>query len=105
MSVFKRTGLFLLCICFLCGCYEDTVVLTLNSDGSGTIKQKLVLSERFIVATEENRGSQNTPAPNKEEIVGEIGSALDITSIKQTNLPDGSRMIEPLQPMPVLIRS
>jgi hypothetical protein len=81
-------------MCLLGGCYEDTVELTLHSDGSGTLRQKLVLSERFVVATEENRGSQNVPVPNKEEIVKKIGSALEIKSIKQTNLPNGARAIE-----------
>jgi hypothetical protein len=81
-------------MCLLGGCYEDVVELTLHPDGSGTLRQKLVLSERFVVATEENRGSQNVPAPNKEEIVRKIGSALEITSIKETNLPDGARVIE-----------
>ena len=94
MSVLKRICLFLSCMCLVAGCYEDTVELTLNSDGSGTIKQKLVLSERFIVAAEEGGASQNVPVPNKEDIVREIGSAVEIKSIKQNNLPDGARVIE-----------
>ena len=94
MSVSSKAGLILFCMCLLGGCYEDTVELTLHSDGSGTLKQKLALSERFVVATEENRGSQYVPVPSKEEIVGKIGSALEITSIKQTNLPDGARVID-----------
>jgi len=81
-------------MCLVAGCYEDTVQLTLNADGSGVIKQKLVLSERFIVATEENGGSQKGPIPNKVDIVRTIGSAIEIKSIKQTNLPDGGRVIE-----------
>ena len=94
MSVLKMICLFLFCMCLVTGCYEDTVKLTLNSDGSGTIKQKLVLSERFIVAAEENMASQKVPTPNKEDIVREIGSAVKIKSIKQNNLPDGRRIIE-----------
>ncbi len=94
MFVSRRMCLFLLCIGLLGGCYEDTVELTLNSDGSGTLKQRLVLSERFVVATEENNQAQNVPVANKEEIVEKIGSALDITSAKQTNLPNGARLIE-----------
>lgn len=94
MSVSRRAGLFLFCTCLFGGCYEDTVELTLYPDGSGILKQKVVLSERFVVGTEESSGSQQGPAPDKEEFVREIGSALEITSIKQTDLPDGTRIIE-----------
>ena len=94
MSVLKRICLFLFCMCLVAGCYEDTVELALNVDGSGVIKQKLVLSERFIVANEESSGSQKGPIPNKVDIVRTIGSAIEIKSIKQTNLPDGGRVIE-----------
>ena len=94
MFVLKRTSLFLLCMFLVSGCYEDITELTLNSDGSGAIKQKLVLSERFIVATEESKGTQNTPVPDKAELVKKIGSAINIKSIKQTDLPDGGRVIE-----------
>ena len=94
MFVLKRTSLFLLCMFLVSGCYEDEVELTLNSDGSGTIKQKLVLSERFMVAVSENQGSQNGPIPDKDELVKKIGSAIEITSIRQTELPDGGRVIE-----------
>jgi len=76
------------------GCYEEEVELTLNSDGSGTIKQKLILSERFMVAISENKGSQQGPIPDKEELVKKIGLAIEISSIKQTDLPDGRRVIE-----------
>ena len=94
MSVSQKISLFLLCMCLVGGCYEDTMELTLNSDGSGTIKQKFVLSERFIVATEESKGPQNAPIPDKAELVKKIGSAINIKSIKQTNRPDGGRIIE-----------
>ncbi len=94
MSFLKKTYLLLFCMCLVAGCYEDTVQLTLNADGSGVIKQKLVLSERFIVANEENSGSQKVPIPNKVDIVRTIGSAIEIKYIKQTNLPDGGRIIE-----------
>jgi len=94
MSVLKRICLFLFCMCLVTGCYEDTVELTLNSDGSGTIKQKLVFSERFMVAAEENKGSQNIPFSDKQDLVRRIGSAIEITSFKQTSLPDGGRVIE-----------
>ena len=94
MSFLKKTHLLLFCMCLVAGCYEDTAELTLNADGSGIIKQKLVLSERFIVASEENSGSQNVPIPNKADIVRTIGSAIEIKSVKQTDLPDGGRVIE-----------
>ena len=94
MSVLQKTCVSLFCMCLVSGCYEDTVELILNSDGGGTIKQKIVLSERFIVASEEKSGSQNVPIPNKQEIVKKIGSAIEIKSIKQTDLPDGGRVIE-----------
>ena len=94
MSVLQRICLFLFCVCLVSGCYEDEVELTLNSDGSGTIEQKLVLSERFMVAVSENRGSQDGPIPDKEELVKKIGSAIEITSVRQTELPDGGRIIE-----------
>ena len=94
MSVSQRICLFLFCVCLVSGCYEDEVELTLNSDGSGTIEQKLVLSERFMVAVSENQGSQDGPIPDKEELVKKIGSAIEITSVRQTELPDGGRVIE-----------
>lgn len=94
MSFFKKIVPFFFCIFLLGGCYEDTVEITLNFDGSGTIKQKMVFSERFMVAAEENKGSQNIPLANKEEIVKKIGSAIEIKSFKQTDLPDGGVVIE-----------
>jgi hypothetical protein len=94
MSVLQRTFLVLFFVCLLSGCYEDTVELTLNADGSGTIRQKLVLSERFMVATSEDKGSQDAPIPDKEELVKKIGPAIKISSIEQTDLPDGGRVIE-----------
>ena len=92
MSVLRRTFLVLCCVFLFSGCYEDEVELTINRDGSGTIKQKLVFSERFMVAKEKK--GQDTPVPDKEELVKNIGSAIDITSLKQTDLPDGRRVIE-----------
>ena len=94
MPFLQKICLFVFGMCLFSGCYEDTVQLTLNVDGSGVIKQKLVLSERFIVANEESSGSQKGPIPNKVDIVRTIGSAIEIKSIKQTNLPDGGRVIE-----------
>ncbi len=94
MSVLQRMFLVLFLVCLLSGCYEDTVELTLNYDGSGTIRQKLVLSERFMVAISEDKGFQDAPIPDKEELVKKIGPAIKISSIKQTDLPDGRRVIE-----------
>ncbi len=94
MPFFKKMIPYLFCIFLLSGCYEDTVEITLNSDGSGTIKQKMVFSERFVVAAEENKNMQNVPLSSKEEIVKKIGSAIEIKSFKQNNLPDGGIVIE-----------
>ena len=94
MTVLRRMLLTLFCVCFISGCYEDEVFLTINSDGSGTIKQKAVLSERFMVAISEDYGSQGGPVPDKAELVKKIGSAIKVTSIKQTDTPDGGRVIE-----------
>lgn len=94
MSVLQRMFLVLFFVCLFSGCYEDTVELTLNADGSGTIRQKLVLSERFMVAISEDDPSQDGPIPDKEELVKKIGSAIKISSIKQTDLPDGGRVVE-----------
>lgn len=87
------TGLLVLCS-VLCGCYEDVSEITLNADGSGRIKQKLVLSERFITATADDGGKSNMPPASKEDMLKEIGSAADITSITVTDQPDGGRVIE-----------
>jgi len=94
MSVLQRVFLVLFFACLLSGCYEDTVELTLNYDGSGTIRQKLILSERFMVAISEDDPSQDGPIPDKEELVKKIGPAIKLSSIKQTDLPDGARVIE-----------
>jgi hypothetical protein len=94
MSVLERVFLVLFLVCLLSGCYEDTVELTLNADGSGTIRQKLVLSERFMVAISEDAPSQDGPIPDKAELVKKIGPAIKISSIKQTDLPDGRRVVE-----------
>ena len=94
MSVLQKTLAVVCCVCLLGGCYEDESEITLNADGSGTVKQKLVISERLIVATSENGGNKNTPPVSKEKVLEEIGSAVDITSITMTELPDGGRIID-----------
>jgi hypothetical protein len=82
------------CGCFVGGCYEDEAELMIKSDGSGTLKQKLVLSERLIVATSEGSSNENTPPVSKEKVLEQVDSAIDISSITQTELPDGGRIIE-----------
>jgi len=94
MTVLQRILVVLFCVCLLSGCYEDESEITLNADGSGTIKQKLVISERLIVATSEGGGSGNTPPVTKEKVLEQIGTAVDITSITLTELPDGGRIIQ-----------
>ena len=88
------TGFAVLCF-VLCGCYEDVSEVTLNADGSGSIKEKLVLSERFITATSEGDGGKsNMPAVCKEDMLKEIGSAVDISSMTVAEHEDGGRTIE-----------
>jgi hypothetical protein len=85
--------LILFCVCFISGCYEDEAEITLNPDGSGALKQKLVLSERLIVSALNGGSSEQTPPATKEKVLEQIGQAIDVTSIKQTDLPDGGRVI------------
>ncbi len=94
MFISLRVLLVLLCISLIPGCYEDVAEITLNPDGSGTIKHKLILSERLVVATSDDPGRRNIPPATKEKVLEEIGSAIDIISIKQTDLRDGKRIIE-----------
>ena len=94
MTVLKRMFLILLCVCFISGCYEDEAEITLNPDGSGALKQKLVLSERLIVSTSNGGSSEQTPPATKEKVLEQIGQAINVTSIKQTDLPDGGRVIQ-----------
>ena len=94
MTVLKRMFLILFCVCVISGCYEDEAEITLNPDGSGALKQKLVLSERLIVSTSNGGGSEGTPPATKEKVLEQIGPAIDVTSIKQTDLPDGGRVIQ-----------
>ncbi len=94
MTGLKRMFLILFCVCFISGCYEDEAEITLNPDGSGNLKQKLVISERLVIASSDSTGSKDTPPVTKEKVLEAIGSAVDITSIKQTDLPDGGRVIQ-----------
>jgi hypothetical protein len=94
MSVLKKTLVFACCVFLLGGCYEDESEITLNADGSGAIKQKLVISERLIVATSEDGSNKNTPPVSKKEILEKVGSGVDITSFALSEMPDGGRTIE-----------
>jgi len=94
MTATWRKTFALCCLCFLGGCYEDEAELRLNCDGSGTLKQKLVISERLIVAGSEGGGRTDIPPATKEKVLEKIGAALDISSVTQTELSDGGRMIE-----------
>ena len=94
MTVLQRIFLILFCVCFIGGCYEDEAEITLNPDGTGALKQKLVLSERLIVSTSNGGGSEGIPPATKEKVLEKIGPAIDVTSIKQTDLPDGGRVIQ-----------
>jgi hypothetical protein len=94
MTILKRMSLIFFCVFFISGCYEDEAEITLNPDGSGALKQKLVLSERLIVSTSNGGGSERTPPATKQKVLEQIGQAIDVTLIKQTDLPDGGRVIQ-----------
>ena len=82
------------CLLLISGCFEDEAVITLNTDGSGTLSQRLTLSERFLIAVSEDRAPDNVPSITKDDIREQVGSALDITDIRETDLPDGGKVIE-----------
>lgn len=84
----------LLLVFVLVGCYEERAEISLNADGTGTVKQKLILSERLIVASSDDGGGGRTPPATKEKVLEQVGSAIDVTSITQTERPDGGRVIE-----------
>ncbi len=69
MSVLQKILPVVCCVFLLGGCYEDESEITLNADGSGTVKGKLVISERLIVATSEDGGNKNTPPVSKEDVL------------------------------------
>jgi hypothetical protein len=94
MAVLRKMLLILFCACLIGGCYEDEAEIILNSDGSGTVKEKLVIPERLIVATSEGSSNKNIPPVIKEKVLEQVGSAINISSITQTELPDGGRIIE-----------
>ena len=70
MSTLQKSLPILLCLCLVAGCYEDIAEVTLNPDGSGTVKQKLVVSERLLVS--EGGSNDNAPPATKEKVLEEI---------------------------------
>lgn len=84
----------LACGFLLGGCYEEKSEITLNKDGSGKFKCRLVISERLIVATSEEDGGKQIPGVSKDKVLKSLGSAIEIGSIKQIEQPDGGRIIE-----------
>jgi len=94
MAIRRRVFLIVFCMCLISGCYEDEAQLTLNPDGSGILKQKVVISERLIVASSDSDRSENTPPVSKDKLLEEVGSAINVTSVKQNDLPDGGRIVE-----------
>lgn len=95
MKALKNTVATVCCVVLLGGCYEDTAEVTLKSDGSGTVKMKFALSERVVVAASDTgaAGGQLPPI-TKQRVREDIGAALDISSLDQTDLPDGGTKIE-----------
>ena len=84
----------LCCALMLAGCYEDYAQVTLRSDGSGIVKTRAVVSEQMVVATSEGDAGGRGPSIEKDEIIEEIGDAMEITSINLKELSDGGREIE-----------
>jgi hypothetical protein len=93
MSVCKRL-IIVFCLCLMSGCYEDFAEVILNNDGSGTIKQKYILSERIIVVASDGSSRDDTPPATKEKLLEKIGPALEVKKITQDELADGGRSIE-----------
>jgi uncharacterized protein YodC (DUF2158 family) len=90
----RAQWLLLACLCTLAGCYEDEATITLNPDGSGTIEQTLLLSERMIVGLSKDAAPASAPGATKERILQSIGSAFEVTSLTQEDRPDGGRLIQ-----------
>lgn len=94
MSSYRSFLSAIACLLLLGGCFEDEAIITLNSDGSGTFSQKLTLSERLITAASDDNTSSDLPPITIDDVRSEIGSALNITDIRETGLPDGGKVIE-----------
>lgn len=76
------------------GCYEDRAEITLNVNGSGSVRHKTVFSERLMVAIKDGDGGGRMLPSEEEELIKKIGEALKLTSITSTDLDDGGRIIE-----------
>ena len=95
MNLYKRLCFVLFVSIIVGGCYEDIAEINLNPDGSGTIKQKYVLSEQLMVASEgEGASASSVPETTKESLLKKIGTAFKVDSIKQQDTSDGGRIIE-----------
>jgi len=93
VKVYIRILLAIVLIIGLAGCWKDKLELFLNADGSGSVKQEVVWSERFVIAASEEKVPTKTLPLTEQALRKKIGSALDLTSIKFTDLPDGSRKV------------
>lgn len=77
------------------GCIEDQRILTINADGSGKLERTVVLSDRMVVAAEDEDDSGGSDMPvNADEMRQKIGDALTIETLTVTDQPDGSRRFE-----------
>ena len=94
MTILRTILLSSVCLLLVSGCYEDEAVITLNIDGSGTLSQTLTLSERLLVAASDGNAPDSVPPVSEEHIREQIGSALTITAMRETDLPDGGKRIE-----------
>ena len=94
MKGLYKFSVLLVYVFVLAGCYEDRAEITLNADGSGSVKQKLVFSEQLIIGMKDGDSGDKMLPNEKEELVKKIGDALKFTSITSTDLDDGGRIIE-----------
>ncbi len=94
MLLLRSILLTIICVLLVSGCIEDEVEVTLNADGSGTVIQKITLSERLLVALSDGNIGDNTPPVTIDQVRQRIGSAFDITDLRQTDLPDGGKIFE-----------
>ena len=86
--------LFIFALIFLPGCFEEEVEVTLYPDGSGFVKHRVVLSERLLVSSQEEGHPEGMPETDIDKFRETVASALEIISLKQKDLPNGSRIIE-----------
>ena len=94
MKDLLKSILLLVFVFALSGCYEDRAEITLNADGSGSVKQKLVFSERMMVGMKDGNDGGGMLPNEKDKLVKKIGETLKLTSITSIDLDDGGRIIE-----------